>query len=204
MLNIIHKSTSVKLDAKAARSFQSQLQGRFNSLLSGVRLEYARRLGLDDADLLPEPLNADGVVEIGEIFLTQPGTVCFVRYNGVDSTLEASAISNSKDADLESFFSEVESCLEATGARLSPWVDAGTGSSIPEDAEPASTNVSEKELEAARELMNVNSRNLLEQLVSQESIAVREIDSSGVRELFKALQHFEDLEFCEKEIVLDQ
>jgi len=74
MLKIIHKSAPVKLDAKAARSFQSQLQGRFNSLLSGVRLEYARRLGLDDAELLPDPVNDDGEVEMGEIFLTQPGT----------------------------------------------------------------------------------------------------------------------------------
>jgi hypothetical protein len=205
MLNIIHKSTSVKLDAKAARSFQSQLQGRFNSLLSGVRLEYARRLGLDDADLLPEPLNADGEVEMGEIFLTQPGTVCFVRYRGDGSTLEASAISNSKDADLESFFTEVRGCLESTGAKPKPWEDAGAASSIPEDAEPTSTEVSEKELEAARELMNSKSRALLEQLASQESIPVREIDSSGVKELFKVLQHFEDLELIRKDYaVIDQ
>lgn len=205
MLNIIHKSTSVKLDAKSARSFQSQLQGRFNSLLSGVRLEYARRLGLDDADILPEPVNSEGVVEMGEIFLTQPGTICFVRYNGAESTLEASSISNTKDADTSSFFSEVQSCLEASGARSKPWVDSGAESSIPEDAEPSSTEVSEKELEAARELMNSNSRKLLAQLAGQESIPVREIDSTGIKDLFRLLQHFEDLELIRKEFaVIDQ
>lgn len=205
MLKIIHKSASVKLDAKSARSFQSQLQGRFNSLLSGVRLEYARRLGLDDADLLPDPVNDEGEVEMGEIFLTQPGTICFVRYHGVDGSLEASAISNSKEADISSFFEEVRGCLEASGARADEWQDAGSESSIPEDAEPASTNVSEKELEAARELMNSGSRALLEQLASQESILVREIDSSGVKELFKVLQHFEDLELIRKDYaVIDQ
>ena len=205
MLNIIHKSTSVKLDAKSARSFQTQLQSRFNSLLSGVRLEYARRLGLDDADILPEPVNSEGVVEMGEIFLTQPGTICFVRYNGAESTLEASSISNTKDADTSAFFSEVQNCLEASGARSKPWVDSGAQSSIPEDAEPSSTEVSEKELEAARELMNSNSRKLLAQLANQESIPVREIDSTGIKDLFRLLQHFEDLELIRKDYaVIDQ
>lgn len=205
MLKIIHKSTSAKLDGKSARSFQSQLQGRFNSLLSGVRLEYARRLGLDDADLLPEPVNSEGEVELGEIFLTQPGTVCFVRYKPGDSLLEASAISNNKDADLDAFFQEVKGCLDASGVAHKEWENAGKESAIPDDAEPVSTEVSEKELEAARELMNPNSRKLLKQLASQESILVREIDTNGVKELFRALQHFEDLELIRKDYaVIDQ
>lgn len=205
MLNIIHKSTSVKLDVKAARSFQSQLQGRFNSLLSGVRLEYARRLGLDDADILPEPVNSNGEIEMGEIFLTHPGTVCFVRYDGAESALHASAISNSREQNLEDFFAEVESCLASSGAKAKGWSEVGAESSIPEDAEPTSTEVSEKELEAARELMNHNSRKLLDQLSSQESVLVREIDNTGIKDLFGTLQLFEDLELIRKDYaVIDQ
>ena len=205
MLKIIHKSAPVKLDAKAARSFQSQLQGRFNSLLSGVRLEYARRLGLDDAELLPDPVNDDGEVEMGEIFLTQPGTICFVRYKGEDQNLQASAISSNKEADLDSFFQEVKGCLDGTSVQLGEWKDGGADSIIPEDAEAASTDVSEKELEAARELMNAESRSLLQQLAGQESIPVREIDASGIKDFFKLLQHFEDLELIRKDYaVIDQ
>jgi hypothetical protein len=205
MLNIIHKSASVKLDPKSARSFQTQLQGRYNSLLSGVRLEYARRLGLEDAEILPDPVNEDGEVALGEIFLTQPGTVCFVRYEGSENILEASALSNNKDVDLESFFDDVQSCLESAGAESSDWAQKGSESFIPEDAEPASTDVSEKELEAARELMNSSSRNLLEQLAGQESVLVREIDRGGIKDLFSALQHFEDLELIRKDYaVIDQ
>lgn len=205
MLKIIKKSTPVKLDANSARAFQSQLQGRFNSLLAGVRLEYARRLGLDDADLLPSPTNESGVVQLGEIFLTQPGTICYVRYQGAEETLEASAISNSKEANLEEFFREVTACLSNAGVKAKDWSDCDGKSSIPEDAEPASTDVSEKELEAARELMKPESRVLLEQLASQESMLVREIDTSGVRDLFRQLQHFEDLELIRKDYaVIDQ
>lgn len=205
MLRIIKKSTPVKLDAHSARSFQSQLQGRFNSLLAGVRLEYARRLGLDDQDLLPAPTNEAGVVQLGEIFLTQPGTVCYVRYDGGQETLEASAISNSKEANLDEFFREVVTCLTNAGVKSKGWSEADGDSSIPEDAEPASTDVSEKELEAASELMKPESRNLLEQLASSESILVREIDTSGVRDLFRQLQHFEDLELIRKDYaVIDQ
>lgn len=205
MLKIITKSTAIKLDANSARAFQSQLQGRFNSLLAGVRLEYARRLGLDDQDLLPAPTNEAGVVQLGEIFLTQPGTVCYVRYQGADEMLEASAISNSKEANLEEFFQEVSVCLSNAGVKSKGWTESDGDSSIPEDAEPASTDVSEKELEAARELMKPESRNLLEQLASQESILVREIDVSGVRDLFRQLQHFEDLELIRKDYaVIDQ
>lgn len=205
MLKIIKKSTPVKLDANSARAFQSQLQGRFNSLLAGVRLEYARRLGLDDADLLPPPTNEAGVVQLGEIFLTQPGTICYVRYQGTEEVLEASAISNSKEANLEEFFREVAACLGNAGIKTKGWSDCDGTSSIPEDAEPASTDVSEKELEAARELMKPESRTLLEQLASQESMLVREIDTSGVRDLFRQLQHFEDLELIRKDYaVIDQ
>jgi hypothetical protein len=205
MLRIIKKSTPVKLDVASARAFQSQLQGRFNSLLAGVRLEYARRLGLEDQDLLPAPTNEAGVVQLGEIFLTQPGTVCYVRYQGAQETLEASAISNSKDANLEEFFREVSVCLANAGVKSKGWSEPEGQSSIPEDAEPASTDVSEKELEAAQELMRPESRGLLEQLASQESILVREIDTAGIRDLFRQLQHFEDLELIRKDYaVIDQ
>ncbi len=205
MLKIIKKSTPVKLDAGSARAFQSQLQGRFNSLLAGVRLEYARRLGLEDGDLLPSPTNEAGVVQLGEIFLTQPGTVCYVRYDGAEEVLEASAISNSKEANLDEFFQEVGACLANAGVKAKGWQEPGGDSSIPEDAEPASVDVSEKELEAARELMKPESRGLLEQLASQESILVREIDTTGVRDLFRQLQHFEDLELIRKDYaVIDQ
>ncbi len=205
MLKIIKKSTPVKLDAPSARAFQTQLQGRFNSLLAGVRLEYARRLGLDDADLVPAPTNEAGVVSLGEIFLTQPGTICYVRYDGSDEILEASAISNTRESDLEEFFQEVEACLSNAGVRSRGWSQAGGESSIPEDAEIASANVSEKELEAARELMKPESRWLLRQLAGQESILVREIDTTGVKDVFRHLQHFEDLELIRKDYaVIDQ
>ena len=205
MLKIIKKSTPVKLDAPSARAFQTQLQGRFNSLLAGVRLEYARRLGLDDADLVPAPTNEAGVVSLGEIFLTQPGTICYVRYDGSDEILEASAISNTRESDLEEFFHEVEACLSNAGVRSRGWSQAGGESSIPEDAEIASANVSEKELEAARELMKPESRWLLRQLAGQESILVREIDTTGVKDVFRHLQHFEDLELIRKDYaVIDQ
>ena len=205
MLKIIHKSAPVKLDPKTARTFQSHLQGRFNSLLAGVRLEYARRLGLEDDNLTPDPVDEDGKIRLGEIFLTEPGTVCFVRYDGDSDALEASAISNSAESNLSNFFDEVSSCLAESGARPGDWTDARSEAAIPEDAEPASTEVSEKELEAARELMKPESRKLLEQLASQESILVREIDSSGVKELFSSLQHFEDLELIRKDYaVIDQ
>jgi hypothetical protein len=205
MLKIIKKTTPVKLDANSARAFQSQLQGRFNSLLAGVRLEYARRLGLEDGDLLPPPTNEAGVVQLGEIFLTQPGTVCYVRYQGQEEVLEASAISNSKEANLEEFFREVSACLANAGIKSKGWSEPNGDSTMPEDAEPASTHVSEKELEAARELMKPESRTLLEQLASQESILVREIDTTGVRDLFRQLQHFEDLELIRKDYaVIDQ
>ena len=134
MLKIITKSTAIKLDANSARAFQSQLQGRFNSLLAGVRLEYARRLGLDDQDLLPAPTNEAGVVQLGEIFLTQPGTVCYVRYQGADEMLEASAISNSKEANLEEFFHEVGVCLSNAGVKSKGWTESDGATSIPEDA----------------------------------------------------------------------
>lgn len=205
MLKIIHKSAPVKLEPKSARTFQSQLQGRFSSLLAGVRLEYARRLGLEDGNITPDPVDEHGKVRLGEIFLTEPGTVCFVRYDSEKESLEASAISNSADSNLSAFFEEVSNCLAQAGVRSGEWSNARSDAAIPEDAEPASTEVSEKELEAARELMKPESRKLLEQLSSQESILVREIDSSGVKELFSSLQHFEDLELIRKDYaVIDQ
>ncbi len=205
MLKIIHKRTQVKLDPRSAKSLQSHLQGRFNSLLAGVRLEYARRLGLDDEDLTPTPVDREGRVQLGEIFLTQPGTVCFVRYDAEQRVLEASAISSQSDSELEYFFQEVAGCLEAAGAKFSDWQVSDHGASLPSDAEPASTEVSEKELEAARELLKPENRALLERLASEESTLVRQIESAGIQGLTRLLQHFEDLELIRKDYaVIDQ
>lgn len=205
MLKIVKKTTPIKLDSPGAKALQGQLQGRFNSLLAGVRLEYVRRLGLEDFDLTAPVAAGDGHIQLGEIFLLQPGSLGYVRYEAKDEALEACAISTTKDVDLEAFFVEISSCITKAGLKAKAWVEPDTDSSIPEDAELVSIKVSEKELEAAQELMKSESRSLLHQLASQESILVREVDASGINDLFGLLQHFEDLELIRKDYaVIDQ
>lgn len=205
MLKIIKKTTPLKLDTASARNLQSQLQGRFNSLLAGVRLEYARRLGLDDIE---DSLNFEsetGEVELGEVFLTHPGTVCYVRYQNKEEALEACALSSDPSLDLEPFFTEISAGIESIGLVAKPWLEAPNDSAIPEDSELASANVSQKELEAAHELMIAENRLLLQRLSEQESILVRDLDTTGVQDLFQKLQHFEDLELIRKDYaVIDQ
>ena len=58
MLQILHRQLPARLTAVEAQRLQHSLQSHFPSLLAGIRLEYLRRLGLED-----EPSRVFGMQE---------------------------------------------------------------------------------------------------------------------------------------------
>ncbi|MGE0492105.1 MAG: hypothetical protein AB7S38_23020 [Vulcanimicrobiota bacterium] len=199
MLKILQRRLPVELNSDQAVQVQQSLQARFNSLLAGVRLEYLRRLGLDSE---PRALFAppeDASLAAGEIFMPEPGTIFYIKYANQDRCLEAGAISNQAEADFADFFGEVRDCVLQLTRQNKDWEAMGPAMTPPEGARPANVDVSEKELEAARELMSEQSRRLLAQLASAESTPFNQLDLHEFNRADLLLGQFEDLDLIRKD-----
>ena len=205
MLKILQRRLPVELDEQQAQQFHQQLQGRFHSLLAGVRLEYLKRLGLPHEVLSQVGEAQEAAMGSGELFMPEPGTIYFVRYATEDGNLEAGAISKNKDTDFEDFFQQTHQCLAQIKTEVGEWENPNASACEPEGAEPADTTISEKEMEAARELMSAPKRALLEQIAASESISLSNLDLSGTANAYSLLADFEDLDLIRKDYaVIDQ
>lgn len=205
MLKILQRRLPVTLRPEEAYQVQQNLQARFNSLLAGVRLEYLRRLGLsaEPVGLSGSPDNSS--LTAGELFMPEPGTIFYVKYNRQGDGLEAGAISRSRENDFGHFFSEVkEAVLEVHGS-AGDWQAMGGGGDVAiEDARPAEVNVTQKEMEASREIMNERSKSLLELLARSESMLFKQLEEHNRRDAAALLSTLEELDLVRKDYaVLD-
>lgn len=204
MLKILQRRVPVELDEQQTQQFHQQLQGRFHSLLAGVRLEYLKRLGLE-LEILHQLSNNGEGHESGELFMPEPGTIYFVKYTSDGGELEAGAISKSGEADFEEFFSQTHQCLTQVANGVGPWLAADDGICQPEGAQPADVAISEKEMEAAKELMSRTKRELLAQIATSDSVPANALDLSGTPNAYALLADFEDLDLIRKDYaVIDQ
>ncbi|MEW6281746.1 MAG: hypothetical protein AB1758_24265, partial [Candidatus Eremiobacterota bacterium] len=204
MLKILQRRLPIQLRPEEAYQVQQSLQARFNSLLAGVRLEYLRRLGLDrePRGLFTPPEGSS--LAAGELFMPEPGTIFYIKCGRNGDHLEAGAISRSRDADFSNFFSEVrDAVLEVHGATGDWLAQEGRDLSV-EDARAADVNVSQKELEASREIMNERSKHLLERLARSESTLFKQLEEEHRREAAGLLNTLEELDLVRKDYaVLD-
>lgn len=205
MLKILQRRLTVQLRPEEAYQVQQNLQARFNSLLAGVRLEYLRRLGLsaEPSGLSGPPAHAS--LAAGELFMPEPGTIFYVKYPRQGEGMEAGAISRSRDNDFGHFFTEVkEAVLEVHGSAGDWQAVGGSGELVVEDARPVDINVSQKEMEASRELMNERSKSLLELLARSESMLFKQLEEGNRKDASAMLGTLEELDLVRKDFaVLD-
>lgn len=205
MLKILQRRLPVVLRPEEAYQVQQNLQARFNSLLAGVRLEYLRRLGLsaEPAGLSGPPENSS--LAAGELFMPEPGTIFYVKYPRQGEGMEAGAISRSRESDFGHFFSEVkEAVLEVHGMAGDWQAVGGSGDLNVEEARPADINVSQKEMEASREIMNERSKSLLELLARSESMLFKQLEEDNRKDAAALLSTLEELDLVRKDYaVLD-
>ena len=201
MLQILHRQLPARLTAGEAQRLQHSLQSHFPSLLAGVRLEYLRRLGLED-----EPSRVFGLQENsrllgGEVFPLEPGTVAYLKVSKDDGAIEAGVVSNQTQVDSSRFFQVVQKAAQDVTGRIVDW-DSGDDQthSEPEDARPVSLEVSEKELEAAGEFLNQASKDLLHQLYAVDSLPLSKL--KGGNNFGHQIQHLEDLDLVSKDYAL--
>lgn len=205
MLKILQRRLPVQLRPEEAYQVQQSLQARFNSLLAGVRLEYLRRLGLSS-----EPAGMSGPPQgsslaAGELFMPEPGTIFYIKYPRQGESFEAGAISRQRDAEFGHFFSEVkEAVLEVHGSAGEWQAVGGAGELQVEEARPADINVSQKEMEASREIMNERSKALLELLARGESMLFKQLEEGNRKDAAALLSTLEELDLVRKDYaVLD-
>ncbi|MBI3927327.1 MAG: hypothetical protein HY319_17450 [Armatimonadetes bacterium] len=205
MLKIVQRRLPIGLPPEEAHRVQQNLQARFNSLLAGVRLEYLRRLGLEsEPDRVFGPAE-NSILAAGEIFMPEPGTIFYMKYDRQSSCLEAGAISNKLDGDFSHFFAEVRDAVLDIHGATAEWEAAGPPPLEIENVRPADVRVSEKELEAAREFMADDSRRLLQKLSESDSILMNQLQKMGMPRAEQLIQHFDELELIRKDFaVLDK
>lgn len=203
MLQILHRQLPARLNHAEAQRLQHSLQAQFPSLLAGVRLEYLRRLGLQD-----EPARVFGMQDqsrllAGEVFPMEAGTVAYFKVSRENGEVEAGIISNqTHPVDSTRFFQAVLGATNEVTGRAVDWYHPGeTTGGDPEDARPVSLEVSEKEMEAAGEFLNPASKDLLLQLYQQDSMPLSKVRAAGGN-LNAALQHLEDLDLVRKDYAL--
>lgn len=199
MLQILHRQLPARLNQAEAQRLQHGLQAQFPSLLAGVRLEYLRRLSLED-----EPARVFGMQDQsrllgGEVFPLEPGTVAYVKVTREQGDVEAGVISNQTHVEATRFFQTVQQVVAETTGRHVEWQHPGeTTGGEPEDSRSVSLEVSEKELEAAGEFLNPASKDLLNQLRQIDSVPLSKLRVAGSN-VQSVVQHLEDLDLVRRD-----
>jgi len=201
MLQILHRQLPARLTGAEAQRLQHSLQSHFPSLLAGIRLEYLRRLGLEDEPSRVFGLQDDSRLLGGEVFPLEPGTIAYLKVTKEDGTVEAGVVSNQTHVDSSRFFQVVQKSAQEVTGRSIEWQAGPEGNqSEPEDARPVSLEVSEKELEAAGEFLNPASKDLLTQLYASDSLPLSKM--RGGANFSSLIQHLEDLDLVRKDYAL--
>ncbi len=173
MLKILQKRLVVSLDEEEASKVQQSLQARYESLLHRVRLEYLQRLGLD----------AEAYA------LTLP--------------MEAGAICREAHGDFAGFFEDVRNAVMEAHGPVEDWVGLETeGTLVVEEARPASTSVPPNQLQAARVLLDDQSRILLERIQEAGSIFFNKIETDNRQDTEQRIRTFEKLELVAKDFAV--
>lgn len=198
MLQIIQRRLDTTVTPEQAKSLCAKLQDNYNSLLSGVRLEYLRRLGVNQGEDGSPGFQQQSSMIAGEIFLSAQGTVFFLKVCG-KGCLQAGGVSTVPNAPFEEFLHDVMSAAHSVGVGYATWQDCDSQPfNEPEDARIASLEVSEKELEAAQEFLKPTSLDLLTQLNQQDSLPLRKLKFPG-GDPTRLLSHLEDLDLVRKD-----
>ncbi len=195
MLKIIQKHLPINLTDEEASNIQQSLQTRYNSLLYRIRLEYLSRLGLDiDSYNLTVP-NGTSDLSVGELFMPQPGTVLYIKCSRSEGMLEAGVITDDEGYDSEGFFCDVREIIGEFRSGVAPWT-VPEGFELPtiEDAEPAGSPVPPKQIDAARTIMDKQSRELLAKIQEAGSIFLNKLETEDREDTTSRIHKLEELE----------
>ncbi len=203
MLKILQKRLVVSLDEEEASKVQQSLQARYESLLHRVRLEYLQRLGLDaEAYALTLP-RTDSAMNLGEVFLPEPGVILYLKALPEDGILEAGAICREANGDFAGFFEDVRNAVMEAHGPVEDWVGLETECAlVVEEARPASTSVPPNQLQAARVLLDDQSRILLERIQEAGSIFFNKIETDNRQDTEQRIRTFEKLELVAKDFAV--
>lgn len=194
MLRIIKKQLPVELTEEIASGLRQNLQGRYNSLLHKVRLEYLDRLGLEPDACDLTAACKDSSLILGELYLPEAGTIFYIKAKRGENIVQAGVITSDETRDAEEFFSEIRDILSGICDSVPSWQqgDDFSGMKI-EDAEIAEDVVTSEQITAAKSLMDRESRDLLDHIKDVGSIFLNKIEYTDREVLEKRIHNFTDL-----------
>ncbi|MGI5845483.1 MAG: hypothetical protein ACOX9B_15110 [Candidatus Xenobium sp.] len=203
MLKILQKHLVVSLDEEEASKVQQSLQARYESLLHQVRLEYLQKLGLDaEAYALTLP-KKDSALNLGEVFLPEPGIILYLKGLPEEGILEAGAICREANGDFAGFFEDVRNAVIEAHGPVEDWIGLETEHAlVVEEARPTSISVLPNQLQAARVLLDDQSRSLLERIQEAGSIFFNKIETDNRQDTEQRIRTFEKLELVAKDFAV--
>ena len=200
MLKMIQKRLPIELNSEEAASVQQNLQIRFNSLFHKIRLEYLNRLGLEESEYALTGLPAGSDLVIGELFMPEPGVICYIKSLRGQGCLEAGVISSEQDRDVDHLFSGIREAVTEIRADVPEWQLPAEYEPLQiEGADPGNVDIDPKDMEAARALMDTASRNLLAKIKDAGSIFLNKIYNEDRKNTEDRIRNFENLKLINKE-----
>ncbi|MDO5297751.1 MAG: hypothetical protein Q4F00_14170 [bacterium] len=200
MLKMIQKRLPIEISNDDAVSIQQKLQTRFNSLFHRIRLEYLSRLGLDESDYALTCLPPESELLLGELYMPEPGIICYIKALRGQGYLEAGIIGNDKLENTDALFASLRESISEVRPNLPAW-------QLPEEYEPlqiegadqGNVNIDAKEMAAARSLMDSSARSLLAKIKDAGSIFLNKIYTEDRKTAEDCIRKFEDLKLINKE-----
>ena len=194
MLKIIKKRLAIELSAEQASQLRQGLEGRNQSLIQQMRLEYLQRLGLDSAQEEKLPFCEPSDLLLGELYLPQPGVIFYLKAQRGQQELQAGVFTRQESVDGEEFFTQIHTILSASQPQLGEWQLAPELLPLEvEDAQVESAPPSLEEITAAQSLRDREARCLLEQIKEAGSIFLNKIEGMDREVLEERIHQFKEL-----------
>lgn len=212
MLRIVRQRLEFHMDGGQTAAFRKLVDETLNPLISGVRREYFRRLGLNadevESWMAREQGATEGPLALGDIVLRDRDTMAYFRAPSGAGWLEAGVITRNDPSQHKDFFDELLKLARRAADRKDLAWSPLTG-----EGDPAASLATEavvvvpnpREIEAARELEQVAMQRLVGQILAAGSVFLTKFSQTLQQERAvtdQAISRFEDLGLVTKDFAV--
>jgi hypothetical protein len=211
MLTILRRRLPVQIDGQQAYAFQKQVDASLSPLISGVRREYFKRLGVEAEEvekwMQREQQLASSPLLAGDVLLRDQETVLYYRVPRGEGYIEAGVITRGDAADHQEFFDTVRGAARSALGTETPWEAAGVDGDVADTIAGEATVVvpTQQEVQAAREMESEASQKLVGQILTTGSIFFNKLTQAVTGErgaIEKTIDRFEQLKVVSKDFAV--
>lgn len=182
MLKVHSQKLTVDIDEAEASSFASQINEKFQPIITTTKKDYLEKLNLTDkitdtASLDIRQPDSDTIIK-GDIFLADGNTIFYYNIQIPDGTLEAGYLTKGYPKNFNNFISKIEERLKDLNIEnQSGWEIVNPSSEALEAIGQVAEKISpsQEEIKAACELENETSYNLMQKAIQDENLYLNQL-----------------------------